>query len=195
MLCAISKSKLEQLSLWFPDTCLKTRLEKEWANVLGWLPKGSWTLNIPLSSPSTFTCRHTRKQAQTPFCWRGFPASISFYMCVFLLLSLLFTPVFLSLSFFLSIYITVSHSVHLLYLSVALLYTCAQTHKSQLRWSACAADLPLIVRQPRWAFRATAFFSDQMTHGLIGTIILSSFLPPSSAPRGKRKLSEKGLGS
>lgn len=29
-----------------------------------WLPQGFWTLDIPLFSPSTFTCRHVHKQAQ-----------------------------------------------------------------------------------------------------------------------------------
>lgn len=67
-----------------------------------------------------------------------------------------------------SIHITISFclTLHLptVSLSLSFVYMCSDADKSRPCWNACAADLVLIVRQPRWAFRTTAFFSDQMTH-------------------------------
>lgn len=63
----VSLSMSSCLSAWFPDTCVKNRLEREWAlwaDVLSWVPRGFQTLNIPLLStqmsaaPVTHSCFH-----------------------------------------------------------------------------------------------------------------------------------------
>lgn len=126
-----------------------------------WLPQGFWTLDIPLFSPSTFTCRHVHKQAQFLY---------ALFSCIHLLLHFRFFFYFhsdrpgggggsvtvSSLHLFLfSIYISQSHffilTFHLSTISLCLsfVYMCSDAHKSQPCWNACAADLALIVRQPR----------------------------------------------
>lgn len=88
MLCAISESKLGQLSAWSPDVCVKNRLKREWANVLGWLPQGSWKYPPmhKLVDEGVF----------------NLPSSVSVSYCIHILLSLLILPTFLSLSISLS---------------------------------------------------------------------------------------------
>lgn len=204
MLCAISKSKLQQLSLCL-ICVLKTDLREENEQMSSACSHGgSWTSNIPLLSPTTFTCRHAHKQTQAPF-------TLKVFSCVHLVshscsLSLLLPlPVFLPLSFFthpsISLLISLYRcftpsfwlSIYRLYLSVSLLYTCAQT---QTKGSHVGMHVQQICR---WLCDSRDELLEQLHSSLIRWHMdanqnhNSLFLTGSPPPRGKGQFREKGL--
>ena len=137
------------------------------------------SLKIPLLSLPAFKWRLERKRTKTPFSWGCFPWCVLFvHLQLHSCFSFTFTfypPIFLSLSLFLFSLVSISSnclsispsylvSLSIYRLRLSFVYMCSDTDKSRPCWNACAADLALIVRWPRWAFRATAFFSDQMIH-------------------------------
>lgn len=159
MLCAISigLSLSSCLSVWVPDTWVKSWLNGEWTNVFGWLPRGSWTFSFPFYPLLLSYFRHTSSSLQRvvscvhPLCpsliTQGFFSYFHFYSPQ-LSFSL---PLFL---FSISVHHPSSYLSNFVSASLNLFGTHMLGHRLEpTMWAACAADLPLIMRQPRWTLR------------------------------------------